>query len=219
MKFPKSSNMSVKIVMIEDHDEFRESLTFLLNSNDEFICTSYAQAEEAMAYIDIDSPEAIIMDINLPGISGIECTRILKLRFPSIQILMCTVSEDDDKILEALKAGASGYILKRSAVNDIFSAIKDIVSGGSPMTPVIARKVVASFLPKQVENNIVAILSVRENEILDLLAEGYRIKEIAARLYVTVNTIRTHIRHIYEKLQVNSRVEALNKSRKNIYKV
>lgn len=87
------------------------------------------------------------------------------------------------------------------------------------MTPVIARKVVASFLPKQVENNIVAILSVRENEILDLLAEGYRIKEIAARLYVTVNTIRTHIRHIYEKLQVNSRVEALNKSRKNIYKV
>lgn len=211
--------MTTNIILIEDHEDFRESLSFLLNSNDEFICTSYGNAEEAISNIEKDAPDVIIMDINLPGISGIDCTRIIKLRYPTIQILMCTVSEDDEKILDALKAGASGYLLKRSAINDIFFAIKDIITGGSPMTPVIARKVVSSFRHQQVADSLSKTLSDRENEILDLLAEGYRIKEIAAKLFITINTVRTHIRHIYEKLQVNSRVEALNKSRKNIYRV
>ncbi len=211
--------MKTKIILIEDHEDFRESLSFLLNSNDEFFCISYENAEEAISNIEKDAPDVIIMDINLPGISGIDCTRIIKLRYPAIQILMCTVSEDDEKILDALKAGASGYLLKRSAINDIFFAIKDIITGGSPMTSVIARKVVSSFRHQQVADSLSKTLSDRENEILDLLAEGYRIKEIAAKLFVTINTVRTHIRHIYEKLQVNSRVEALNKSRKNIYRV
>lgn len=211
--------MATRIILIEDHEDFRESLSFLLNSNDEFICTAYANAEEAMANMEIDRPDVVIMDINLPGISGIECTRILKLRYSHLQILMCTVSEDDEKIMDALKAGASGYLLKRSAINDIFSAIKDVITGGSPMTPVIARKVVASFRHQRDADGLAKTLSDRENEILDLLAEGYRIKEIASKIFVTINTVRTHIRHIYEKLQVNSRVEALNKSRRNIYRV
>lgn len=211
--------MTTRIILIEDHEDFRESLSFFLNSNDEFICIAYANAEEAMANMETDRPELVIMDINLPGISGIECTRILKLRYTHLQILMCTVSEDDEKIMDALKAGASGYLLKRTAINDIFSAIKDVMTGGSPMTPVIARKVVASFRHQPDADGLAKTLSDRENEILDLLAEGYRIKEIAAKLFVTINTVRTHIRHIYEKLQVNSRVEALNKSRKNIYRV
>lgn len=210
--------MVIKVVLIEDHSEFRESLSFLLNSNDQFACTSYPKAEDAMEKIEEDQPDVVIMDINLPGISGIECTHKIKTKYPSIQIMMCTVHEDDSKIFEALKAGASGYLLKRAAIDEIFASLVDICHGGSPMTPSIARKVVASFMPEKDTLHMVEELSDRENEILDLLAEGYRIKEIADKIFVTINTVRTHIRHIYEKLQVNSRVDALNKTRKNLYR-
>lgn len=208
--------MPVNIILVEDHSDFRESLSFLLNSNEKFSCKSYGNAEDALEQLDEHLPDVIIMDINLPGISGIECARRIKQEYPSVQILICTVNEDDEKIFQALQAGASGYLLKRSAIDEIFSSINDICNGGSPMTPVIARKVVSSFMQYQKAPD--TLLSARENEILDLMAEGKRIKEIASSVYVSVNTVRTHIRHIYEKLQVSSRVEALNKSRKNLYK-
>ncbi len=204
-------------MLIEDHGDFRESLNFLLNSNESFRCIAYAKAEDALEMLNDDMPDVVIMDINLPGISGIECTKRIKQKYPAIQVLMCTVNEDDEKIFQALQAGASGYLLKRSAIDEIFSSINDVCNGGSPMTPSIARKVVSSFMPQTDQSNLAATLSARENEILDLLAEGKRIKEIADKIFVSVNTVRTHIRHIYDKLQVNSRVEALNKSRRNLY--
>ncbi|MBK9732957.1 MAG: response regulator transcription factor [Chitinophagaceae bacterium] len=210
--------MSTNIVLIEDHKDFRESLSFLLNSNKQFICKAYGRAEDAMLNLVNDMPQVVIMDINLPGISGIDCTQRIKQKYPTIQILMCTVNEDEEKIFQALKAGASGYLLKRSAIDEIFASINDILTGGSPMTPVIARKVVASFFPKPIDTEACQLLSDRENEILDLLAKGDKIKEIADKTYLTISTVRTHIRNIYLKLQVNSRVEALNKARKNIYR-
>ncbi|MEO6167805.1 MAG: response regulator transcription factor [Chitinophagales bacterium] len=210
--------MPVTIVLVEDHAEFRGNLSSLLNSNQQFICIAYGKAEEALQNLEQDSPHVVIMDINLPGISGIECTHRIKLKYPSIQIMMCTVNEDDEKIFEALKAGATGYLLKRSAIDEIFTFLDDICSGGSPMTPIIARKVVASFMPKLEDLQKTELLSARENEILDLLADGSRIKEISDRIYISINTVRTHIRNIYDKLQVNSRTEALNMTRKNHYR-
>lgn len=209
--------MAISIILIEDHSDFRESLSFLLNSNEAFRCNAYSKAEDALEKLDEDIPDVVIMDINLPGMSGIDCTKRIKLKYPEIQVLMCTVNEDDEKIFQALQAGANGYLLKRSAIDEIFSSINDICNGGSPMTPLIARKVVSSFKPHPDLTTQAATLSTRENEILDLLAEGRRIKEIADKIFVSVNTVRTHIRHIYDKLQVNSRVEALNKSRRNLY--
>jgi DNA-binding NarL/FixJ family response regulator len=202
----------IKLTLIEDHADFRESLHFLLNSDEKFDCISFANAEEALKNFKERVPEIVVMDINLPGISGIECTRTIRETYPAVQVIMCTVYEDDEKIFEALKAGANGYLLKRAAINDIFESILSLYSGGSPMSPVIARKVVASLQTKTSELNK---LSSRENEILDLISEGCRIKEIADKLFITVNTVRTHIRHIYEKLQVQSRIEALNKTGKN----
>ena len=157
------------------------------------------------------------MDINLPGMSGIECTQQIRNACVMTQVMMCTVHEDDEKIFDALKAGASGYMLKRASINEIFDAILQVYHGGSPMSPSIARKVVASFQPDSKKTELVASLSARENEILDHLAQGFRIKEIADQLFVSINTVRTHIRHIYEKLQVQSRVEALNKTGKSRY--
>ncbi|HKR05726.1 MAG TPA: response regulator transcription factor [Bacteroidia bacterium] len=203
----------IKLTLIEDHAEFRESLHYLLNSDEKYDCVSFPNAEEALKSFRLRVPEIVVMDINLPGISGIDCTRAIREKYPGVQVMMCTVYEDDEKIFEALKAGANGYLLKRAAINEIFESIHSIYTGGSPMSPVIARKVVASLQTKKTAapNK----LSTRENEILDLIAEGCRIKEIAERLFISVNTVRTHIRHIYEKLQVQSRIEALNKTGKN----
>jgi DNA-binding NarL/FixJ family response regulator len=203
----------IKLILIEDHAEFRQSLHFLLNSEETFECISFEDAESALKSLEDQIPDIVVMDINLPGMSGIECTREIRDNYPQVQVIMCTVYEDDEKIFEALKAGANGYLLKRAAINEIFESIKSLYNGGSPMSPVIARKVVASFqkkLPSPAND-----LSIRENEVLDLVSTGHRVKEIADRLSITVNTVRTHIRHIYEKLQVQSRVEALNKTGKN----
>jgi DNA-binding NarL/FixJ family response regulator len=150
------------------------------------------------------------MDIHLPGTDGIEGTRIIKDRWPEVQILICTVHEDDEKIFNALRAGASGYLLKRSSVEEVLDGIRQILAGGSPMSPAIARRVVNSFRPPRLDEGPDA-LSEREMDVLDLLTQGYRVKGIAERLFVSVNTVRTHIRNIYDKLHVQSRVEAVNK--------
>ncbi len=202
-----------KLILIEDHEDYRKNMEFLLGNDEQYACYSFSNGEDAMARFPEIMPVAVIMDINLPGMSGIEITSEIKRQYPSVQIMMCTVYEDDEKIFDALKAGANGYILKRAPVHEIFESITQLLAGGSPMSPSIARKVVDSFRPKV--NNATQSLSDRENEIIDLLATGIRLKEIADKLNVSINTVRTHIRHIYEKLQVQSRVEALNKTGKS----
>lgn len=201
------------MLLVEDHAAFRQSLETLLNAQPGFTCTSVPNALAALAALGSRQPDIVIMDINLPGQSGIDCTRVIKERWPQVQVLICTVHEDDDKIFGALKAGATGYLLKRAPIKDLIAAIHEVHAGGSPMSASIARKVVGSFrdlAPAVGQENR---LTQREQEILDQLAQGLRFKEIAERLFVSLNTVRTHVRHIYEKLQVQSRIEALNKVR------
>ena len=203
----------LNVMLVEDHDDFRNSLEQLLNSSGEFHCSSFSDAPTALLALERERPDVVIMDLNLEGPNGIACTRAIKEYWPSVQVLVCTVHEDDDRIFGALKAGATGYILKRAPIGELLDAIKQVHDGGSPMSAGIARKVVLSFQELAREQSGEK-LTVREEEILDLLAEGLRFKEIADKLFVSINTVRTHVRHIYEKLQVQSRVEALNKARR-----
>jgi DNA-binding NarL/FixJ family response regulator len=192
-----------KILLVEDHADFRKNMEFLLNNNPSYKCYSVGTSEEAMMQLSNINPDVVIMDIDLPGISGIECTQLIRKNYPHIQVMICTVYEDDDKIFKALKAGANGYILKRAPLHEIFD---------SAITPSIARKIVESFQPETIDSS--NELSKRENEILGFLSTDKSIKEIADELCVSVNTVRTHVRHIYEKLQVQSRMEAVNMMRK-----
>ena len=210
------NSKKLKIALVEDHAEFRDSMSFLLNSSNAYECISFANGAQFITFIESQNycPSVVIMDINMPQKNGIDCTKIIKEKYPDTLIMMCTVIEDDEKIFEALKSGASCYILKRAAIEEIFAALDDLLSGGSPMSSIIARKVVQSFnrspqLTKEEFN-----LSKRENELLDMLAQGKRIKEIADDLFIAVSTVRKHIRNIYDKLQVQSRTEALNKTRR-----
>ncbi len=209
----EESRANVQVVLVEDHEEYRHSLEFFLNTSGRVECRSYGNGEEAMRGMVGHTPDIVIMDIHLPGImDGIACTRLVKDRWPQVQILMCTVHEDDEKIFNALRAGASGYLLKRSSIDEIIEAIRQVLAGGSPMSPAIARRVVGSFRPKKFTEGLDP-LSEREQEVLDLLCEGFSSKEIGDKLFLSSNTVRTHIRHIYEKLHVQSRVEAVNKVR------
>ncbi len=202
----------VDVVLIEDHDDFRNSLEFFLNGSGHVDCRSFPDAEAAMRHMEFKLPDVVIMDIRLPGIDGIECTRRISQRFPRVEVLICTMHEDDELIFEALRAGAAGYLLKRSSIEDLLEAIRQVLAGGSPMSPAIARRVVSSFRPKRTDD--LNALSDREQGVLDLLSTGMTAKEIGERLHVSANTVRTHIRHIYEKLQVQTRVEAVRKGRK-----
>jgi DNA-binding NarL/FixJ family response regulator len=202
----------VSVILIEDHEDFRTSLEFFLNGSGKVDCRSFNNAEGALRYMENVLPHVVVMDINLPGMDGIECTGILRERFPQVQVLICTVHEDDERIFDALRAGAAGYLLKRAPIDELIEAIRQVLAGGSPMSPAIARRVVSSFRPKK--NNELNALSERELEVLDLLGTGMTAKEIGEKIFVSANTVRTHIRHIYEKLQVQTRVEAVNKGRK-----
>lgn len=204
----------IKVMLVEDHEEIRRGINFIINNNPHYVCQAYKNVESALEEIEAFNPSVVLMDISLPGIDGIEGTRIIRKRYPKVLIMMCTVFEDSEKIFGALKAGANGYILKRNAGESLLDAITDLMNGGAPMSSEIARKVVSSFNTIAVDNHSDDSqgLTKRENEILDLLAQGFRNKEIAEKLYVSTNTIRTHIYNIYEKLHVQSRVEALNKT-------
>jgi len=204
----------IKVSIVEDIEDIRQGLGLLINSNDDFECIgTYSSSEDILADIENKTPDVIIMDIGLPGMSGIECTRLIKDKFPAIQIMICSVYEDDERLFAALVAGANGYILKRTSPEILLQSIKEIYQGGSPMSSHIARKVVVAFQSQKPilagDNNF--NLSKREIEILNLLSEGFRNKEIAKQLYISVHTVRSHIYNIYEKLHVQSRVEALNK--------
>lgn len=208
----------IHVAIVEDHPDIRHGVKFIVDSREGFSSVSFSNAEDALAEIPQRVPDVVLMDINLPGMDGIECTKILKEKYPDILILMCSVYDDDDNIFRALEAGAKGYILKSAAGERLLQAITELYNGGSPMSGAIARKVVEHFQRQMAAQSRpepapeASLLTDRENEILDLLAQGIRNKEIAERLYVSPNTIRTHIYNIYEKLHVNSRVEALNKT-------
>ncbi len=201
----------IQIAIVEDIREIKEGLELLIDSSEGFRCIkTYSNAEEAMEDLPQINPDVVLMDINLPGINGIEAVRFLKPKIPATQFIMSTVYEDDENIFESLKAGASGYLLKKTAPSKILESITEVFNGGSPMSSQIARKVIGSFQQKNtIEDS--SLLTQREKEILKLLAKGLRYKEIAADLMISIDTVRTHTRHIYEKLQVQSRIEAINK--------
>jgi DNA-binding NarL/FixJ family response regulator len=205
--------MSISIVIVEDLDEVRNGLkNFLALSEGFSVLATFSSAEEALEDIPVLQPDIVIMDINLPGINGIECILKIKAKIPATQFMMFTVYENDEKVFEALKAGASGYLLKNTGLVQLIEALKELHTGGSPMSSNIARKLVTVFRNNQKETTPVEILSNRENEILLLLSKGLLYKEIADQLSIAVNTVRQHIHNIYEKLHVQNRTEALNKA-------
>lgn len=203
--------MPIRISIIEDDKELLKGMSQMLALSEEVeMLAAFASAEDFLNQAESLKPAVVLMDIGLPKLSGIECVKKLKPQFPSMQFLMWTTFEDDEKIFDALRAGANGYILKNSTLQQIIQAIADIHRGGSPMSSVIARKVIESFHAPEVQESR-HNLSKRETEILDFLSRGYRYKEIAEELFISVETVRKHIRNTYEKLQVQSRTEALNK--------
>ncbi|HRG59869.1 MAG TPA: response regulator transcription factor [Bacteroidia bacterium] len=210
------SSEQISVALVEDHAEFRNSLCEYINNNKTYHCIAFPNSQSVLSYIkeSHQCPKIILMDINMPGKDGIECTQIIKNKYPQSLVMMCTNSEDDDKIFKALQAGASGYILKQDTSNDIFNALENLLQGGSPMSPLIARKVVESFSQIKKNENPVEILSERENHILEQLASGLRIKQVAEQNFVSVNTVKTHIRRIYNKLQVNTLMAAVNSIKK-----
>jgi len=201
----------IQVALVEDHADIRQGLSYIINSTAGFDCTAYSTAEEALQKIFEDNCDVILMDINLPGMSGIDCTRLMKEKCPGLPIMMCTAYEDDENIFKALSAGAKGYILKRAAGDMLIEAIRDLHDGGSPMSSSIARRVVESFQNGGKKSKDDYDLTGREKEILELLSQGFRNKQIAEKLFLSPHTIRTHIYNIYEKLHVQNRVEALNK--------
>jgi DNA-binding NarL/FixJ family response regulator len=205
--------MSISLAIVEDLDEVRDGLkNFISLSKDFKILDTFKTAEEALFDIPKLQPDIVIMDINLPGMSGIECIRQVKDKSPKTQFMMFTVYENDEKVFEALKAGASGYLLKNTGLVQLIESLRELHDGGSPMSANIARKLVTVFRDKEKELEPVEALSNRENEILQLLSKGLLYKEIADKLSISVSTVRQHIHHIYEKLHVQNRTEAINKA-------
>lgn len=204
--------MNITVSLVEDNEQLRKTLARVVDRADGFECLSdYGSAEAALEGLPKDRPQVVLMDINLPGINGVECVRKLKQTLPQTQVIMLTAYEDTDNIFNALAAGASGYLLKRTKSAELLEAIKDVLKGGSPMTTHIARKVVQSFQQAPASQQQTESLSAREKEVLDALAQGLMYKEIAEKLGISYETVHTYIRRIYEKLQVRTRTEAVAK--------
>jgi DNA-binding NarL/FixJ family response regulator len=223
--------MAIKVSIVEDNDQLRATLARILSRAEGFECVGqHPSAEAALEGIPQERPDVVLMDINLPGMNGVECVRRLKTRLPQTQIMMLTVYEDTDNIFNALAAGATGYLLKRTPREELLDAIREVHRGGSPMSAHIARKVVQSFQRPPTPSAPAAPppgaapgapspeiapqageLSPREREVLDLLAQGFLYKEIADKLGISYETVHTYIRRIYEKLQVRTRTEAVAK--------
>ena len=212
--------MQIAVCIVDDNKDIRSALEQIIQMSDNcLLIGSFATAEEAIKNIPVLKPNVVLMDIDLNDVyNGIQCVQQLKPENPDILFMMCTVYEDDDKIYQALTAGASGYILKKTAPNKLLDAIQELYEGGAPMSSQIARKVVAAFrqknadlVPENAAAKEIRVLSNREKEILELLSKGFLYKEIAASLFISAETVRKHVYHIYEKLHVNNRVEAVNK--------
>jgi RNA polymerase sigma factor (sigma-70 family) len=207
--------MPISISIVEDNDKLRGTLAKVIARTDGFkFASDYGSAEDALAGLPKVKPDVVLMDINLPGMNGVECVRQLKTLLPATQVMMLTVYEDTENIFNALAAGASGYMLKRTPAKELIEAIHEVKRGGSPMTTHIARKVVQSFQKsagQQQAASDLSELSEREQQVLDLLAQGLIYKEIADKLQISYETVHTYIRRIYEKLQVRTRTEAVAK--------
>ena len=204
--------MPITVSIVEDSEQVRGTLARLIDRAEGFRCPShYANAEAALEGLPRDRPDVVLMDINLPGINGVECVRRLKELLPDTQVVMLTVYEDTENIFNALAAGAAGYLLKRTTSAELLAAIRDVRQGGSPMTTHIARKVVQSFQRAGGSAQPTENLSPREKEVLDCLSQGFLYKEIADKLSISYETVHTYIRRIYEKLQVRTRTEAVAK--------
>ena len=207
--------MPISVSIVEDNDKLRGTLAKVIGRAEGLrFASDYGSAEDALAGLPKVKPDVVLMDINLPGMNGVECVRQLKVLLPATQIMMLTVYEDTENIFNALAAGASGYMLKRTPVKELIEAIHEVKRGGSPMTTHIARKVVLSFQKtsgQQQAANELSELSEREQQVLDLLAQGLIYKEIADKLEISYETVHTYIRRIYEKLQVRTRTEAVAK--------
>jgi DNA-binding NarL/FixJ family response regulator len=204
--------MPIKVAIVDDDDGIRTSLATLIRRAPSLrLVGDYADAEAALKEIPHRPPDVVLMDINLPGVNGVECVRQLKISLPAVQFLMLTVYEDSDSLFNSLKAGASGYLLKRTASARLLDAIRDVYGGGSPMTPQLARRVVQYFAKPPGGEPPMARLTPGEKDFLDQLAKGYAYKEIADRLTISIDTVRSYVRTVYEKLHVHSRTEAVVK--------
>ena len=207
----------VKVAIVEDNKTTREGLETIVNLSSEFRCVCVCEtAEEALRLLPKHQPEVVLMDIQLPNMSGVDCVARLKERLPAVQVIMVTVYQDPDRIFRALRAGASGYLLKRAAPEQVINAIRDVRQGGVPMSAEIARKVIKYFQTLPAPAPDVEKLSPREREILDLIVPGFSNKEIADRLNISIESIRWHLKNIYQKLHVHSRTEAASKFRPQV---
>ena len=204
--------MPTTISIVEDELKTRESLLRLLGRAAHLVCLgSYATGEEALRGIPVEKPDVVLVDINLPGMSGIECVAKLKLKLPKLRVLMLTTYEDSDRIFDSLRAGASGYLLKKAGYAGLVAAIDEVHTGGAPMTAQVARQVVEHFHGIRKPASDVEKLTAREQEILGLLVKGFLYKEISEKLNISMSTVSMHLQHIYEKLHVQSRAEATAK--------
>lgn len=210
----------IRVAVVEDISEIRQGLELILNNTDGFTCVAtYTNAEDAVLGLPALNADVAIMDIHLPGMTGIECIAQIKDKCAGTQFMMFSVYDDDDNIFDALKAGASGYLLKKTPPGKIIDAIIELQNGGSPMSAHIARKVVAAFRQPEKNKATVETLSPREMEVLELLAKGLLYKEIGVKLSIAIGTVKQHIHKIYEKLHVQNKTEAINKYFKNTAKM
>jgi DNA-binding NarL/FixJ family response regulator len=202
----------IKVSIIEDHQDFREGLSFLLNASEGYTCISnYTNAEDAVDTLSGDE-DVILLDINLPEMSGIEAIPLIKAKHPYLKIIMLTICDDDQTIIEAIMAGADGYLLKKTAPDRLLTSLQETLDGGSPMTASIASRVLNLFKKHvPVKNNSIS-LTARELEVLQLLVDGLDNISVAKQLFISIQTVRNHIRHIYEKLQVHSKSQAVAKA-------
>lgn len=216
MKSDTQVRPSITVAIVEDDAGVRQRLVAILERSSDFTCVGdYANGENAVAELPRRPAHVVLVDINLPGINGVECVRQLSAHMPDAQFIMLTVHQDTDTIFEALKAGASGYLLKPGRKDELLQAVRDVMAGGSPMTSSIARKIVQSFqrVPASPPPDELHVLSGRERAVLDLLAQGYLYKEIGDQLGISLWTVSTYVHRIYQKLHVTGRIEALAKLR------
>ena len=210
---PGAPTEVIKAAVIEDMKDIRDGLTTLINFTEGFRCTgSYRSMEEALARIESDVPDVLLSDIGLPGMSGIQGIRIIKERYPEMQVLMLTVYDDDDRIFDALCAGASGYLLKRTPPAKLLDSIREAMSGGAPVSPEVASRVIKFFRESHSSEREDYDLTPHETRLLKLLTEGYNYQTAAEKLGVSYNTVKFHVRHIFDKLQVHSKSEAVVKA-------
>ena len=206
--------MEIKVAIFEDNKPLRESLQQLINNAEGMACTgAFPDANKLLRNMQLSNPDVVMMDINMPGLSGIEAVQVIKEKFPQVQILMETVFEDNDKIFAAICAGASGYLLKKTTPPKMIDAIRETYLGGSPMTAAVAARVLQMFRSQNKTDKSEFIeLTEREKEILALLVKGKSYKAVATACYISIDTVSTHVRHIYEKLHVHSKSEAVAKA-------